>query len=94
MMMYHFGLHKYILGEQVDPPNAADLLAKQKLSYFSDVQWALAQGKHKANFSRISPSRLRWKKGWGSDIPLVEREGVTNSSRPLSRISSSHPKRG
>lgn len=41
MMMYHFGLHKYILGENVLPPSAADILSKQRLSYFSDVQWAL-----------------------------------------------------
>ena len=27
MLMYHFGLHKYILNENVEPPISADMLA-------------------------------------------------------------------
>jgi len=41
MLMYHFGLHKYILNENIEPPFSSDMLAKQKISYFSDIEWIL-----------------------------------------------------
>ena len=35
--MYHFGLQKYILNEIIERPFSSDILAKQKISYFSDI---------------------------------------------------------
>jgi hypothetical protein len=40
-LMYNYGLHRFVLNENVEPPVSADILANKKLSYFSDIQWAL-----------------------------------------------------
>ena len=48
---YHFnyGLQKYVLKENVQPPgnlDDLDLLTKQDNNYFSDIRWALQSGKN------------------------------------------------
>lgn len=48
---YHFnyGLQKYVLKENVQPPgnlDDLDLLTKQDNNYFSDIRWALQNGKN------------------------------------------------
>lgn len=42
---YNWGMHRFILNENIPPPVIGDVLAMQKQSYFSDIQWALTAGK-------------------------------------------------
>jgi alcohol-forming fatty acyl-CoA reductase len=47
LMHFNYGLQKYLLKENVDPPGdpqATDLFSLWNYNYFSDIKWARSQG--------------------------------------------------
>lgn len=50
ILMFNWGMHRFILNEKVEPPisdknDILQITQKSKYSYFSDINWALNSGK-------------------------------------------------
>ena len=55
LMNFNYGLQKYILKENVDPPGdpqSTDLFSLFNYNYFSDIKWAKSQGQPFATKSK------------------------------------------
>ena len=40
-LIYFWGLQRFIMGENVEPPDLSDILLKEPSGYFKDIKWAM-----------------------------------------------------